>query len=157
MSSSTYITTCCLGGFQEKLSLLIQKKSPAYSVIRHDWNFKRDWLLWSDETKNELFSSKTLIMILVNTGIKSTPCVQWNIQLYFWCCGPIFLLEVLDILCRHMASWILSNTNRYKIKKWLTLNPVENEWGELKRRSKNKGSVDILDEGMVSDLSSGVL
>ncbi len=43
---------------------------------------------------------------------KSTPCVQWNILLYFWCCGPIFLLEVLDILFRHMASWILSNTSR---------------------------------------------
>ncbi len=51
--------TCCLGGFQEKFSLLIQKQTPAYSVVRHDWNFKWDWLLWSDETKkNELFSSK---------------------------------------------------------------------------------------------------
>ncbi len=30
---------------------------------------------------------------------------------------PIFLLEVLEILFRHMASWILSNTNRYKINK----------------------------------------
>ncbi len=48
----------------------------------------------------------------MNTGIKSTPCVQLNILLYFWCCGPIFLLEVLDILFRYMASWILSN--RYK-------------------------------------------
>ncbi len=37
-----------LGGFQEKFSSLIQKQSPAYSVIRHDWNFKWDWLLWSD-------------------------------------------------------------------------------------------------------------
>ncbi len=29
-----------------------KKKTLAYSVIRHDWNFKWDWLLWSDETKN---------------------------------------------------------------------------------------------------------
>ncbi len=37
----------------------IQKQTPAYSVIRHDWNFKWDWLLWSVETKkNELSSSK---------------------------------------------------------------------------------------------------
>ncbi len=57
-------------------------------------------------------------MGLVSTGIKGTPCVQWNILLYVWCCGPKFLLEVLDILFRHIASWILSNTN--KIKKWLT-------------------------------------
>ncbi len=41
-------------GFQEKFSLLIQKP-PAYSVIRHDWNFKWDWLLWSDETKKIAF------------------------------------------------------------------------------------------------------
>ncbi len=38
------------------------------------------------------------------------------------------------------------------------LNPVEDEWSELKRRScESKGSGVILDEGMVSDLSSGVL
>ncbi len=55
LSNSTYITTCCLGGFQEKLSSLIQKQTPAYSVIRHDWNFKWDWLLWSDETKKNSF------------------------------------------------------------------------------------------------------
>ncbi len=55
LSNSTYITTCCLGGFQEKWSSLIQKQTPAYSVIRHDWNFKWDWLLWSDETKKISF------------------------------------------------------------------------------------------------------
>ncbi len=59
-------------------------------------------------------------MGLVNTGIKSTPCVQWNILLYFWCCEPIFLLEVLDILFRHMTSWILSNTNRLKKNQQVT-------------------------------------
>ncbi len=48
ISNIPYITTCCLGGFQEKFSWLIQKQTPAYSVIRHDWNFKRHWLLWSD-------------------------------------------------------------------------------------------------------------
>ncbi len=29
------------------------------SVIRHDWNFKWDWLLWSDETKQRGFLAKT--------------------------------------------------------------------------------------------------
>ncbi len=28
-----------------KFSSLIQKQTPAYSVVRHDWNFKWDWLL----------------------------------------------------------------------------------------------------------------
>jgi len=42
------------------------------------------------------------------------------------------------------------------------LNPKENEWSELKRRSTNmelesEGSGEILYEGMVSDLLSGVL
>ncbi len=37
------------------------------------------------------------------------------------------------------------------------LNPVETEWGELKRRCEYKGSGVILDEEMVSDLLSGVL
>ncbi len=54
LSNSTYIATCCLGGFQEKLSDLIQKQTPVYSVIRHDWNLW-DWLLWSDETKKLAF------------------------------------------------------------------------------------------------------
>ncbi len=27
---------------------------------------------------------------LVNTGIQSTSCVQWNMLLYFWCCGLYF-------------------------------------------------------------------
>ncbi len=30
-------------GLEKKYSL-IQKQTPAYSVIRHDWNFKWDWL-----------------------------------------------------------------------------------------------------------------
>ncbi len=48
------------GRVSRKILLTHPKTTPAYSVIRHDWNFKWDWLLWSDETKlkNELFSSK---------------------------------------------------------------------------------------------------
>ncbi len=46
-------------GFKKKFSSLIQKQTPANSVVRHDWNFKWHWLLWSDETKKkELFGSK---------------------------------------------------------------------------------------------------
>ncbi len=41
LANSTYITTCCLGGFQEKFSKLIQKHT-SYSFIRNDWNFKWD-------------------------------------------------------------------------------------------------------------------
>ncbi len=45
----------CLAGLQEKKSrkenAFTKKQSPAYSVVRHDWNFKWDWLLRSDVTK----------------------------------------------------------------------------------------------------------
>ncbi len=60
----------------------------------------------------------------------------------------------------------LKDLERFWMKEWSLiscqvfsdLNPVETEWGELKRRScESEGSGEILDEGMVSDLSSGVL
>ncbi len=63
LSNSTYITTCCLRGqtnknsrkkIQEK-NAFTKKQSSAYSVVRHDWNFKWDWLLWSDVTKMFFF------------------------------------------------------------------------------------------------------
>ncbi len=49
LSNSTHM----LFGRVSRKNLLApaKKKTPAYSVIRHDWNFKWDWLLWSDETK----------------------------------------------------------------------------------------------------------
>ncbi len=86
--NSLYTTTCFLGGFQVNLSLLIQKQyakyaKTAYSVVRHDWNFKWHWHLWSDETKKWAFKQQILKMGLVITRITSTPCVQWNILLYF--------------------------------------------------------------------------
>ncbi len=69
-SNIPYITTCCSGGFQEKLSSLIQKQTPANSVVRHDWNFKWLWLLWSDETEKRAFWQQTHQMSLVQTGKK---------------------------------------------------------------------------------------
>ncbi len=52
-----------------------------------------------------------------------------------------------------MTEWSLISCQVFS-----DLNPVENEWAELKRRScESEGSGEILDEGMVSDLVSGVL
>ncbi len=69
---------------------------------------------WSQMKLKTSFLQQTLKMCLVNTGIKSTPCVQLNILLYFWCCGPIFLLEVLDILFRHTNNHGFDQIPTYK-------------------------------------------
>ncbi len=45
---------------------------------------------------------------------KTYPSPRLNILLDRQCRDPVFLLEVLNILFRCMASWILSNTNRLK-------------------------------------------
>jgi len=84
------------GGFQEKSFSLLQKQTLAHSVVRFDWNFKRDQNLWSDETK-KAFWQQTHLMCLVQTGIKSTPCLRLNILLDLLCYNPIFLLEVLHL------------------------------------------------------------
>ncbi len=52
-----------------------------------------------------------------------------------------------------MKEWCLISCQVFS-----NLNPVENEWAELNRRScESEGSGVILDEGMVFDLVSGVL
>ncbi len=43
------------GRASRKENAFTKKQSPAYSVVRHDWNFKWDWLLWSDVTKKICF------------------------------------------------------------------------------------------------------
>ncbi len=40
-----------LGRVSRKIILAHPKQTPAYSLIRHDWNLKWNWLLWSAENK----------------------------------------------------------------------------------------------------------
>ncbi len=104
-SNIPYITTCCSGGFQEKLSSLIQKQTPANSVVRHDWNFKWHWLLLSDETEKIAFWQQTHQMSLVQTGIKKYPMstVKYTAgSLMLWACfsarGPEHLVQMHGIM-----------------------------------------------------------
>ncbi len=104
-SNIPYITTCCSGGFQEKLSSLIQKQTPANSVVRHDWNFKWHWLLLSDETEKRAFWQQTHQMSLVQTGIKKYPMttVKYTAgSLMLWACfsagGPGYLVQMHGIM-----------------------------------------------------------
>jgi len=79
---SKIITTCCLGGFQKISSLLVQKQTPAYSVVKHDWIFNWDLVLWSDDTKKRAFWQQPHQMCLVLTAnIKSASCPRLNIHL----------------------------------------------------------------------------
>ncbi len=108
LRSETYkknITTCCSGGFQGKFSSLIQKQTPANSVVRHDWNFKWHWLLWSDETEKKAFWQQTHQMSLVQTGIKKYPMstVKYTAgSLMLWACfsarGPEHLVQMHGIM-----------------------------------------------------------
>ncbi len=99
-----YITTCCSRRFQGKFSSLIQKQTPTYSIVRHDWN-KWDWLLWSDETEKRAFWQQTHQMSLVQTGIKKYPMstVKYTAgSLMLWACfstgGPGHLVQMNDIM-----------------------------------------------------------
>jgi len=98
-----------MGEFQEKSSSLLQKQIPAYSVVRHDWNWNGTGFCGQMKLKNSFLWLQTHQMCLVQTGIKKYPCLRLNMLLDIICCGPIFLLEVLDILFRYIVSWIKAN------------------------------------------------
>ncbi len=75
------------------------------SVVRHDWNFKWHWLLWSDETEKRAFWQQTHQMSLVQTGIKKYPMstVKYTAgSLMLWACfsagGPGHLLQMHGIM-----------------------------------------------------------
>ncbi len=93
------------GRVSRKLSSLIQKQTPANSVVRHDWNFKWHWLLLSDETEKRAFWQQTHQMSLVQTGIKKYPMstVKYTAgSLMLWACfsagGPEHLVQMHGIM-----------------------------------------------------------
>ncbi len=100
-----------------KKIILAHPKKNSIFIVRHDWNFKWDWLLRSDETKKLL--AATLKMGLVNTGIK-VPHVYNEIHCCIFNVVGYISAGVLDILFRRMASWILSNpTIKKSTNDWL--------------------------------------
>jgi len=76
-----------LGGFQEKSNFLIQKQTPAHSVVSHNWNFKGDWILWSDETKKKIFLA--IQLDIYGCGPSSS---------FFFDGGPGHLLQIQGIM-----------------------------------------------------------
>ncbi len=109
LSNSPYITTCCSERVSRKIILTHPKTNSSIfsyqtrlelqmglaSMVR--WNKKISFLAANTQDRFSEHRDKKYPMCCI-----------------FLCCGLIFLLEVLDILFRHMTSWILSNTNKYK-------------------------------------------
>ncbi len=85
----------------------------SYSVVRHNWNFKWDWLLWSDVTKQIGFLATRTQDGFDEQGDKKYPmCTIKDTAVFFLYCGPIFLLEVLDICdpaCENLATYFLGD------------------------------------------------
>ncbi len=57
LSNNTYITTLFGRASRKKIkkNAFTKNLSTAYSLVRHNWNFKWDWLLWSNVTKKYSF------------------------------------------------------------------------------------------------------
>jgi len=98
-------STCCLRGFQEKSSSLIQEQTLAYSVVRHDWIFKRHRVLWSAETKKKSFLATNTLDGFGEHKDKKVPHVynliyHWifNVGAYFYAGGPGLLIQIHGIL-----------------------------------------------------------
>ncbi len=108
ISNSAYITSSHLGEFPEKSSALIQSQTPAYSVAKHYWNIKWTGFCGQMKLKRAFWHTRALL----HTGIKRypMPTVKYPAgSLMLW--AYIILPEVLNILLRNMASWILEDTN----------------------------------------------
>ncbi len=125
LSNSPYITTCCLGGFQEK-------------------NQEKKML----SPKNNLQH----IQLSDTTGTSNV----------FWMFGSSNWTIIQKQTLKTTQKWVTGH--KTKLLLWpfqpSDLNPVEMSevnWREEAVWSESEGSGEILDEGMVSDLLSGVL
>ncbi len=112
----------------------------------------RRWVRWTEEEKLWIWRSgwildEGMVSDLVSGVLWPEPCRRRVSELKRRSC------ESEDLEWFWMKEWSLISGQVFS-----DLNHVEDEWGELKRRScESEGSGVILDEGMVSDLGSGVL
>ncbi len=93
-----------LDGFKKNYPSSSKTNSSNIQLSDTTGNFKWDWLLWSDEnneTKKIVFNSNNQDGFCEHRDKKYPMCTM-KYTAVFLCCGPIFLLEVLYILFRHM-------------------------------------------------------
>jgi len=95
-SNNPYIT---FGRVWREILLAHPKRnSSIFSCVRHDWNFKRDWNLWSDGTKKGLFGSKHTNCVWRKQGWNvPMPTVKYTAgSLMSWAYFLYFILFRLD-------------------------------------------------------------
>ncbi len=110
----------------------------------------RRWVRWTEEKKLWIWRSgvildEGMVSDLVSGVLWPEPCRRWVSELKRWSC------ESEDLEWFWMKEWSLISCQVFS-----DLNPVEDEWTEEKKLWIWRSGV-ILDEGMVSDLVSGVL
>ncbi len=110
--------------------------------VEDEWGELKKLWIW----RSGVILDEGMVSDLVSGVLWPEPCRRW----VRWTEEAV---NLKDLEWFWMKEWSLISCQVFS-----DLNPVEHEWGELKRRScESKGSGVILDEGMVSDLVSGVL
>ena len=119
-SNTTYITT---SSFRELSEGHLKGPTQKLKLLQFDkpyWNFQCERILWSDETKIEVFGNKHQFYLDTKIAMqKSTSSPLWSMVVDLWYCGAVFLPKALDNLFRYMVSQTPSSTSRNKIKTWL--------------------------------------
>ncbi len=80
-------------GFKKNSPRSSKKQTPASSVIRHDWNVNGTGFYGQMKQKMSFLAANTQDGFVAHRDKKYPMCTM-KYMLYFWCCGPIFLLEV---------------------------------------------------------------
>ncbi len=99
-----------------------EKKLEASLVIRHDWNFKWDWLLWSDETKNVVFlAANTQDGFGEHRDKKYPMCTMTYTSVFSYVVGLCFCWRSWTSCLDTRHHWFYQIPTDKQINKWLTL------------------------------------
>ena len=99
--------------------------SPVTEVERRcNWNFDWNRILWSDETKKNVFSNQHSWWVWCkkeNAYTKNNQYVSMVEVEVPWCCGAVFISKDLGTMLGYMASWTPWCTRKILFWIWLPL------------------------------------